>query len=97
VVLKLLNVQSELLSKSKCYARISKCVLVFVKKVVHVPELSLGIGRLSGLRSIQSVLMDSAQGTVSEHESQFRAEVLLYLLHFRIGCPSVRTLVVAIL
>lgn len=69
VLLELLSVKSESLRVVKGDAWIAQGLLMFVKKVVHVPEFSLSAGSLSSFSSLHRKGMGRCQGKVSEDKS----------------------------
>src|SRR2546426_2475832 len=81
---KLLSVHAQLPRIGKGDIRIAESCLVFVEKVVHRPELSLGGGCFCCLGGVHGMLVDICYWKVALHKSQIRPEFLLYLFHFRI-------------
>src|SRR2546427_473177 len=97
LLLEALHVQLEFLLVVGEESVVSQGCLVLVEKVVHLPEPPLGGGRLRRFRGPLRLRVGGGDGEVSEDETQLRSELLLDLLHDRVGCPTVGTLVVPVL
>src|SRR5439155_8385232 len=97
LLLDALHVQLEFLLVVREESVVSYGCLVLVEKVVHLPEPPLGSGRLRRFRGPLRLRVGGGDGEVSEDEPQLLSESLLDLLHDRVGCPTVGTLVVPVL
>jgi hypothetical protein len=66
--------------------------LVREEEVVHLPEASLGGGRLGGLGGAAGVRVHRVERKVPEHEAQPIAHLRSQLLHHRVHPPAVGAL-----
>src|SRR5712692_493966 len=66
---KLLNVKSQLLCISECYALISESSLVLVEKIVHFPEFALNACGFGRFGRYHPKLVNIGQGEVTEYET----------------------------
>jgi len=66
-------------------------ILVFEDEVVHLPELAVCCGKLSGFGSGLSIRMDFSQRKISKREPQLFSEPLLKGFDDRVCISTVRT------
>src|SRR5580693_8171512 len=75
---------------------ITQVLLILEDRIMHFPKFPVGAGEFSDLCRFHRVWMNLAQREIAKHEAQLVPEMLLQLLHDRVGVAAMRTFVIAV-
>src|SRR5690349_20893137 len=89
VIFEAFHVESELLSN--CFNQFrAERRLVFIKRIMHLPELALGSSGFRGLGGKFCLRVNLGERKVAEYEAQSRAELVLKLSDHHICARAIR-------